>query len=85
MNRNSIKESNYKMWGGKYMAYSILGFFAFIFIILLINSATRYAVLSAPVWFVIMLLMYQKYKKNLAKLKLKMRKSKALIISNRTS
>ena len=24
------KESNYKMWGGKYMAYSILGFFAFI-------------------------------------------------------
>lgn len=23
-------KSNYKMWGGKYMAYSILGFFAFI-------------------------------------------------------
>ena len=67
------------------MAYSILGFFAFIFIILLINSATRYAVLSAPVWFVIMLLMYQKYKKNLAKLKLKLRKSKAFIISNRMS
>ena len=57
------KESNYKMWGGKYMAYSILGFFAFIFIILLINSATRYAVLSAPVWFVIMLLMYQNIKR----------------------
>ena len=66
------KESNYKMWGGKYMAYSILGFFAFIFIILLINSATRYAVLSAPVWFVIMLLMYQKYKKESDKAKVKM-------------
>lgn len=65
------KESNYKMWGGKYMAYSILGFFAFIFIILLINSATRYAVLSAPVWFVIMLLMYQKYKKESRKAKIK--------------
>jgi len=53
------------------MAYSILGFFAFIFIILLINSATRYAVLSAPVWFVIMLLMYQKYKKESRKAKIK--------------
>ena len=52
------------------MAYSILGFFAFIFIILLINSATRYAVLSAPVWFVIMLLMYQKYKKESRKAKI---------------
>ncbi|MDU4197843.1 MAG: gamma-aminobutyrate permease, partial [Staphylococcus epidermidis] len=64
------KESNYKMWGGKYMAYCILGFFAFIFIILLINSATRYAVLSAPVWFVIMLVMYQKYKKESRKAKI---------------
>ena len=72
------------MWGGKYMAYSILGFFAFIFIILLINSATRYAVLSAPVWFVIMLLMYQNIKR-ISKLKLKLRKSKAFIISNRMS
>ncbi|MBL7573773.1 amino acid permease [Staphylococcus saccharolyticus] len=57
------KESDYKMWGGKYMAYGILVFFAFIFVILLINSSTRYAVLFVPVWIGAMFLMYQKYKK----------------------
>lgn len=57
------KESNYRMPGGKYMAYGILVFFAFIFVILLINSSTRLAVLSIPVWIGVLFLMYQKYKK----------------------
>ena len=35
------KDSKFKMPGGKYMAFAILAFFAFIFIILLINSSTR--------------------------------------------
>ena len=42
------KDSKFKMPGGKYMAYAILVFFAFIFVVLLINSTTRFAVLFAP-------------------------------------
>ncbi len=45
------------------MAYGILVFFAFIFVILLINSSTRLAVLFIPVWVIALFLMYQKYKK----------------------
>ena len=51
------------MPGGKYMAYGILVFFAFIFVILLINSSTRLAVLSIPVWIGVLFLMYQNIKR----------------------
>lgn len=68
------KESKFKMPGGKYMAYAILLFFAFIFVILLINSSTRYAVLFAPVWAVVLVIMYQKYKKGSEKAKVPMEK-----------
>ena len=51
------------MPGGKYTAYGILVFFAFIFVILLINSSTRLAVLFIPVWVLVLFLMYQKYKR----------------------
>ena len=56
-------DSKFKMPGGKYMAYAILVFFAFIFIVLLINSTTRFAVLFAPVWAIVLVIMYQKYRK----------------------
>ena len=62
-NPEQHKESNYRMPGGKYTAYGILVFFAFIFVILLINSSTRLAVLFIPVWVLVLFLMYQKYKK----------------------
>ena len=65
------KDSKFKMPGGKYMAFAILAFFAFIFIILLINSSTRIGVLFIPVWVIILWIMYQKYKKNQTKRKLK--------------
>ena len=65
------KDSKFKMPGGKYMAFAILAFFAFIFIILLINSSTRIGVLFVPVWGIILWIMYQKYKKNQTKRKLK--------------
>lgn len=64
------KESNYKMPGGKLMAYGILIFFAFIFVILLINKSTRLAVIFIPVWIGILFLMYQKYKKESRKAKI---------------
>ena len=60
------------MPGGKYMAFAILAFFAFIFIILLINSSTRIGVLFVPVWGIILWIMYQKYKKESDKAKVKM-------------
>ena len=40
-------DSKFKMPGGKYMAYAILVFFAFIFIVLLINSTTRFCTIRA--------------------------------------
>ncbi|MCI2773990.1 amino acid permease [Staphylococcus petrasii] len=66
------EESKFKMPGGKYTAYGILVFFAFIFVVLLINSSTRYAVLFAPVWAVVLLIMYQKYKKESEKATIEM-------------
>ena len=66
------KDSKFKMPGGKYMAFAILAFFAFIFIILLINSSTRIGVLFVPVWGIILWIMYQKYKKESDKAKVKM-------------
>lgn len=66
------KDSKFKMPGGKYMAFAILAFFAFIFIILLINSSTRIGVLFIPVWAIILWIMYQKYKKESDKAKVKM-------------
>ena len=66
------KDSKFKMPGGKYMAFAILAFFAFIFIILLINSSTRIGVLFIPVWGIILWIMYQKYKKESDKAKVKM-------------
>ncbi|PTF03655.1 gamma-aminobutyrate permease [Staphylococcus devriesei] len=66
------KESKFKMPGGKYMAYAILAFFAFIFVILLISSSTRYAVLFAPVWGAVLVLMYQRYRKESEKAEVQM-------------
>lgn len=57
------KQSQYKLPGGKWMAYGIVTFFAFIFIILLINNSTRIAVIIAPFWMGILGLMYLRYKK----------------------
>ena len=65
------KDSKFKMPGGKYMAFVILAFFAFIFIILLINSSTRIEYYLYPYGQLFFWIMYQKYKKNQTKRKLK--------------
>ncbi|MDK4213562.1 amino acid permease [Staphylococcus warneri] len=57
------KASQYKMPGGKWMAYAIVLFFIFIFVVLLINPSTRLAVIIAPFWMGILGLMYLRYKK----------------------
>ena len=61
------KASQYKMPGGKWMAYAIVLFFIFIFVVLLFNPSTRLAVIIAPFWMGILGLMYLRYKKNLEK------------------
>ncbi len=71
-------DSKFKMPGGKYMAYAILVFFAFIFIVLLINSTTRFAVLFAPVWVIVLVIMYQKYRKESEKATIAMEDEKDL-------
>ena len=61
-NPEQHKESNYRMPGGKYglWYFSIL---CFHFVILLINSSTRLAVLFIPVWVLVLFLMYQNTKR----------------------
>ena len=65
------------MPGGKYMAYAILAFFAFIFIVLLINSTTRFATIRACLG-IVLVIMYQKYRKESEKATIAMEDEKDL-------
>lgn len=57
------KNVSYKLWGGQYMGYVILVFFIFVFGLLFINPDTRSAIYFIPVWFILLGLMYLRYKK----------------------
>ncbi|MCG7339053.1 amino acid permease [Staphylococcus sp. ACRSN] len=58
------KQSKFKLPGGRKMAIAIIIFFVFIFGVLLVNPETRIGVLLAPLWLIILALMYQQYKKH---------------------
>ncbi|WP_251517271.1 amino acid permease [Staphylococcus sp. Marseille-Q6910] len=60
------KKSKYKLPGGKLMALCIIAFFIFIFGVLLVNPETRIGVICAPLWFLLLALMYRQYKKHTA-------------------
>ena len=60
-------KSNYKLPGGQIMSVIIIAFFVFIFGILFISPDTRIGVILAPVWFIILLLMYKRYLKKTKK------------------
>ncbi|MEB8127349.1 amino acid permease [Staphylococcus succinus] len=60
------KRSKYKMPGGKHMAVCIIIFFIFIFGVLLVNPETRIGVIFAPLWLIVLALMYRQYKKHTA-------------------
>ena len=47
----------------KYMAYIILAFFIFVFCLLFVNATTRNAIFLTPIWFIILGIMYLRYKK----------------------
>lgn len=57
------KASTYKLPGGKYMGYVILLFFILVFCLLFVNETTRRAIYLTPLWFVLLGLMYWRYKK----------------------
>ena len=45
------------------MAYIILAFFLFVFCLLFVNATTRNAIFLTPIWFIILGIMYLRYKK----------------------
>ena len=57
------KKAKFKLPGGKYMAYIILAFFIFVFCLLFVNATTRNAIFLTPIWFIILGIMYLRYKK----------------------
>lgn len=54
--------SNYRLPGGRYMGYAILAFFILVFGLLFVNHDTRIAVFLTPIWFIILGIMYLRYK-----------------------
>ena len=57
------KKAKFKLPGGKYMAFIILAFFLFVFCLLFVNATTRNAIFLTPIWFIILGIMYLRYKK----------------------
>ncbi|MCD8859814.1 amino acid permease [Staphylococcus gallinarum] len=62
-NLEAHKKATFKLPGGKYMGYAILVFFVLVFCLLFVNADTRIAVFLTPIWFIILCLMYLRYKK----------------------
>jgi len=62
-NAEAHKHAIFKLPGGKYMGYIILIFFVLVFCLLFVNEVTRTAVFLTPIWFVILSLMYLRYRK----------------------
>ncbi|WP_418128739.1 amino acid permease [Staphylococcus sp. HKU1] len=62
-NPNAHKQLEFKLPGGKYVAYIILAFFFLVFCLLFVNTETRIAIYLTPIWFIILILMYIRYKK----------------------
>ena len=58
------RSSAFKLWGGKIIAYIVLSFFLFIFILLFFSKDTRVAIFISPLWFIFLFFYYKKYKNN---------------------
>ena len=63
-NPEEHKHNKFKLLGGKAIAYVILAFFLFVFVLLFFSADTRVAICISPVWFIFLFLFYKKYKKN---------------------
>lgn len=63
-NPEQHQSSAFKLWGGKIIAYIVLSFFLFIFILLFFSKYTRVAIFISPLWFIFLFFYYKKYKNN---------------------
>ena len=63
-NPEQHQPSAFKLWGGKIIAYIVLSFFIFIFILLFFSKDTRVAIFISPLWFIFLFFYYKKYKNN---------------------
>lgn len=63
-NPEQHQSSAFKLWGGKIIAYIVLSFFIFIFILLFFSKDTRVAIFISPLWFTFLFFYYKKYKNN---------------------
>lgn len=63
-NPEQHQSSAFKLWGGKIIAYIVLSFFIFIFILLFFSKVTRVAIFISPLWFIFLFFYYKKYKNN---------------------
>lgn len=61
-NPEQHQSSAFKLWGGKIIAYIVLSFFLFIFILLFFSKDTRVAIFISPLWFIFLFFYYKKYK-----------------------
>lgn len=67
-NPEQHQSSAFKLWGGKIIAYIVLSFFLFIFILLFFSKDTRVAIFISPLWFIFLFFYYKKYKNNVESL-----------------
>lgn len=63
-NPEQHQSSAFKLWCGKIIAYIVLSFFIFIFILLFFSKDTRVAIFISPLWFIFLFFYYKKYKNN---------------------
>jgi len=63
-NPEQHQSSAFKLWGGKIIAYIVLSFFIFIFILLFFSKDTRVSIFISPLWFIFLFFYYKKYKNN---------------------
>ncbi|MCC3667707.1 amino acid permease, partial [Staphylococcus epidermidis] len=63
-NPEQHQSSAFKLWGGKIIAYIVLSFFIFIFILLFFSKDTRVAIFILPLCVIFLFFYYKKYKNN---------------------
>ncbi|GEP84437.1 putative amino acid permease [Staphylococcus piscifermentans] len=63
-NKEEHKANKFKLPGGPYAGFVVLAFFIFAYVLLLFTDETRKALFVSPIWFIFMIIMYQKYKNN---------------------
>lgn len=81
-NPEEHKNNKFKLFGGKAMAYVVLAFFLFVFVLLFFSSDTRVAIFISSIWFIFLFLFYKKYKKNAEDLAEKTRQQPRESINN---